>query len=203
MRTGSYTNSNGKMTYTLSLGPLVRELPIIPIDDSTAIASFVILGDAELVNYAATAIAPKIDDIDLIVTAEAKGIPLAQQLAVELGMSRYVVLRKSKKPYMGQTLCQQVKSITTDAKQVIYLDQASRTLLRGKKVAIVDDVISTGNSVEAMRSLVEHAGASVIKIAAILAEGNAAQRDNIIYLNTLPIFTKAGDNYITQDPNMQ
>jgi adenine phosphoribosyltransferase len=191
------------MIYTLRLGPLVRKLPIIPIDDSTAIASFVILGDAELVNYAATAIAPKINGVDLIVTAEAKGIPLAQQLATELAIPRYVVLRKSKKPYMGHTLHQQVKSITTDSKQVLYLDQANRTLLQGKKVAIVDDVISTGNSVEAMTALVQQAGARVMRTAAILAEGDAAQRDNIIYLNTLPLFTRTGEGYTTQPPGLR
>jgi adenine phosphoribosyltransferase len=203
MRNDAYSDSKGKMIYTLRLGPLVRKLPIIPIDDSTAIASFVILGDAELVNYAATAIAPKINGVDLIVTAEAKGIPLAQQLATELAIPRYVVLRKSKKPYMGHTLHQQVKSITTDSKQVLYLDQANRTLLQGKKVAIVDDVISTGNSVEAMTALVQQAGARVMRTAAILAEGDAAQRDNIIYLNTLPLFTRTGEGYTTQPPGLR
>ena len=203
MRNDAYSDSKGKMIYTLRLGPLVRKLPIIPIDDSTAIASFVILGDAELVNYAAAAIAPKINGVDLIVTAEAKGIPLAQQLATELAIPRYVVLRKSKKPYMGHTLHQQVKSITTDSKQVLYLDQANRTLLQGKKVAIVDDVISTGNSVEAMTALVQQAGARVMRTAAILAEGDAAQRDNIIYLNTLPLFTRTGEGYTTQAPGLR
>lgn len=203
MRNDVYSDSTGKMIYTLRLGPLVRKLPIIPIDDSTAIASFVILGDAELVNYAATAIAPKINGVDLIVTAEAKGIPLAQQLATELAMPRYVVLRKSKKSYMTNALHQQVKSITTDSKQMLYLDQTDRTLLQGKKVAIVDDVISTGNSVDAMAALVQQAGARVVWTAAILAEGDAARRDNIIYINTLPLFTRTDGSYTTQTPGLR
>jgi len=203
MRNDAYSGSTGKMTYTLRLGPLVRKLPIIPIDDSTAIASFVILGDADLVNYAATVIAPKINGVDLIVTAEAKGIPLAQQLATALEMPRYIVLRKSKKSYMANTLRQQVKSITTDSKQMLYLDQTDRTLLEGKKVAIVDDVISTGNSVDAMAALVQQAGARVVRTAAILAEGDATRRDNIIYLNTLPLFTRTNEGYITQTPELR
>ena len=203
MRNDVYSDSTGRMIYTLRLGPLVRKLPIIPIDDSTAIASFVILGDAELVNYAATAIAPKINGVDLIVTAEAKGIPLAQQLATELAMPRYVVLRKSKKSYMTNALHQQVKSITTDSKQMLYLDQTDRTLLQGKKVAIVDDVISTGNSVDAMAALVQQAGARVMWTAAILAEGDAARRDNIIYINTLPLFTRTDGSYTTQTPGLR
>ena len=203
MRNDVYSDSTGRMIYTLRLGPLLRKLPIIPIDDSTAIASFVILGDAELVNYAATAIAPKINGVDLVVTAEAKGIPLAQQLATELALPRYVVLRKSKKSYMTNALHQQVKSITTDSKQMLYLDQTDRTLLRGKKVAIVDDVISTGNSVDAMAALVQQAGARVMWTAAILAEGDAERRDNIIYINTLPLFTRTDGGYTTQTPGLR
>ena len=104
---------------------------------------------------------------------------------------------------MANTLRQQVKSITTDSKQMLYLDQTDRTLLEGKKVAIVDDVISTGNSVDAMAALVQQAGARVVRTAAILAEGDATRRDNIIYLNTLPLFTRTNEGYITQTPELR
>ncbi|MFD0711846.1 phosphoribosyltransferase family protein [Paenibacillus sp. GCM10027626] len=175
-------------TYTLQIGELTRELPIIPISDSLSIASFVILGDTELVMQAAKDVADKLPDVDILVTAEAKGIPFVYELSKQLGMKRYVVARKSVKAYMGETISHKVNSITTQKQQELILEKSDAELLRGKRVAVVDDVISTGQSLLALEQLVAKAGGEVVARAAILAEGNAAERDDIIFLEALPLF---------------
>lgn len=174
--------------YDLKVANLERRLPIVRITDSLEIASFVILGDAELVIHAAEVLKKKIPEVDYLITAEAKGIPLVQELARLLGMKRYFVARKSIKPYMTEPLVTEVYSITTQQKQILCLEKEESQLIKGKRILIVDDVISTGESVHAMESLVKKAGGLVAGKAAILAEGDAAERKDIIYLEKLPVY---------------
>lgn len=175
-------------TYTLVIGDIQRELPIVSVSDELSIASFVILGDTELVAYTAPLLADKLPEVDVLVTAEAKGIPLVYEVSKQLGMKQYVVARKSIKPYMETPLVNEVVSITTQKKQVLCLDSNDVEQIKNKRVAIIDDVISTGQSIRGLEELVEKAGGQVVARAAILAEGNAATRDDIIYLKKLPLF---------------
>lgn len=175
-------------TYTLTIGDIKRELPIVAVSAELSIASFVILGDTELVLYTAPILASKLPEVDVLVTAEAKGIPLVYELSRQLGMKQYVVARKSIKPYMESPLVNEVVSITTQKKQILCLDSDDVKQIKGKRVAIIDDVISTGQSVRGLEELVVRAGGIVAAKAAILAEGNAAGRDDIIYLEKLPLF---------------
>ncbi|MDQ0174930.1 phosphoribosyltransferase family protein [Bacillus chungangensis] len=177
-------------TYTLKVAGLTRELPIIPIDEHLSIASFVILGDTELVSKTAPMLAKKLPPVDVLVTAEAKGIPLIYELSKVLGMKSYIVARKSIKPYMDSPLVSEVTSITTQKKQLLCLDQQDVEAVKGKRIAIVDDVISTGHSIQALEALITKAGGDVRAKAAILAEGEAANRDDILFLEKLPLFTK-------------
>lgn len=177
-------------TYTLKVAGLTRELPIIPIDEHLSIASFVILGDTELVSKTAPMLAEKLPPVDVLVTAEAKGIPLIYELSKVLGMKSYIVARKSIKPYMESPLVSEVTSITTQKKQLLCLDQQDVEAVKGKRIAIVDDVISTGHSIQALEALITKAGGDVRAKAAILAEGEAANRDDILFLEKLPLFTK-------------
>ncbi len=174
--------------YTLEVAGVTRHLPIMQIADDLAIASFVILGDCELVTKAAPLLEQKLPEVDYIVTAEAKGIPLVQELCRLRGLPYYIVARKSVKPYMDQPLTDEVVSITTQKTQTLCLDGKDAMLLRGKKVAIVDDVISTGESLLAIERLVTKAGAEIVARAAILAEGDAAKREDIVFLKELPLF---------------
>lgn len=174
--------------YTLEVAGVTRHLPIMQIADDLAIASFVILGDCELVTKAAPLLEQKLPEVDYIVTAEAKGIPLVQELCRLRGLPYYIVARKSVKPYMDQPLTDEVVSITTQKTQTLCLDGKDALLLRGKKVAIVDDVISTGESLLAIERLVTKAGAEIVARAAILAEGDAAKREDIVFLEELPLF---------------
>lgn len=174
--------------YTLNVAGLERKLPIVQVSDTLEIASFVILGDAELVVQAAAELVRRFPEVDYLITAEAKGIPLVQELARLLGMKRYFVARKSIKPYMTEPLVIEVYSITTQAKQILCLSREESEIINGKRILIVDDVISTGESVKAMESLVRKAGGKVVGKAAILAEGDSADRSDIIYLEKLPVF---------------
>lgn len=162
---------------------------MLNISDTLAIAGFVILGDTDIVVRCSKELAEKIPkDTDVIMTAETKGIPLAAEMAGILGMKRYVVARKSVKAYMENPIWVEDESITTAGKQRLYLQDADIELMKGKNVLLVDDVISTGGSMKAMKQLAEKAGAHVIGEAAILAEGDAARRKDIIYLAPLPLF---------------
>lgn len=174
--------------YNLKVANLERNLPIIQITDLLSIASFVILGDAELVINAAKELKERIPEVDYLITAEAKGIPLIQELSRLLGMKRYFVARKSIKPYMTNPFVTEVYSITTQKKQILCLEEEESKLIKGKRVLIVDDVISTGESIEALESLVKKAGGKIVGKAAILAEGDSAERKDIIYLEKLPVF---------------
>lgn len=176
-------------TYELKVGPLTRQLPIVPISDELAIASFVLLGDAELTNYAARALAKQVPvAFDYLVTMESKGIPLAQELSRVTAHPQFVVLRKSEKDYMRDPLKVPVTAITTSAPQELVLDGADADRLANKRVVIVDDVISSGGSLTAAQTLIEKAGATVVGQVAVLAEGDAADRTDIQYLAKLPLF---------------
>lgn len=173
--------------YKLKVCGLERNLPIIQISDNLKIASFVLLGDAELAQKAGYELSKKVD-ADIILTAEAKGISLAHEIAKNLGEKSFVVARKSEKAYMNDPIDVEVNSITTKNTQKLYLDSKDVEKIKGKKIALVDDVISTGESMNALESLVEKAGGKVVQKLAILAEGDASDREDIIFLEKLPIF---------------
>ncbi|WP_339001695.1 adenine phosphoribosyltransferase [Fusobacterium animalis] len=175
-------------TYTLNVAGLTRELPIIKLSYDLSIASFVILGDTEIVRKTAPIIAKKLPEVDFIVTAEAKGIPLAYEISRVLNLNEYVVARKSVKAYMEEPIEVEVNSITTTNSQKLYLNNQDAKKIKGKSVALVDDVISTGQSLKALERLVEKAGGKVLAKAAILAEGDAKDRKDIIFLEALPTF---------------
>ena len=177
-----------RKTYEINIAGLMRELPIVQVTDNMCIASFVLLGDSQLVIKAAAALKPLLPEVDYLITAEAKGIPLVQELARLLEMDRYFVARKSIKPYMVNPFVTEVYSITTQKKQILCLDEAEAQMISGKRLLIVDDVISTGESLKAMEALVKKAGGIVAGKAAILAEGDAAKRDDIIFLESFPVF---------------
>ena len=175
-------------TYTLHVAGLTRELPVIKLSYDLSIASFVILGDTEIVRKTAPIIAKKLPEVDFIVTAEAKGIPLAYEISRILNLNEYVVARKSIKAYMEEPIEVEINSITTTNSQKLYLNNQDAKKIKGKRIALVDDVISTGQSLKALERLVEKAGGKVLAKAAILAEGDAKDRKDIIFLEALPTF---------------
>ena len=175
-------------TYTLHVAGLTRELPIIKLSYDLSIASFVILGDTEIVKKTAPMIAKKLPEVDFVVTAEAKGIPLAYEISKILNLNEYIVARKSIKAYMEEPIEVEVNSITTTNSQKLYLNNQDAKKIKGKRIALVDDVISTGQSLKALERLVEKAGGKVVAKAAILAEGDAKNRKDIIFLEALPTF---------------
>ena len=174
--------------YDIKVAGLERRLPVIRITDNMEIASFVILGDAEMALNAASELFSRIPECDVLITAEAKGIPLVQELAHLMGMKRFIVARKNVKPYMVEPLVTEVFSITTQRNQILCLENTEVEFIKDKRVLIVDDVISTGESLKAMEKLVKKAGGKLIGKACILAEGDAAQRKDIIFLEKLPVF---------------
>lgn len=178
-------------TYTLRVAGLTRELPVVQVADGLSIASFVMLGDTELVNACARELADKLSpfDFDLIVGPEAKVLPLLQSMATLLGHPRYIVCRKSLKAYMRDPVAVEAQSITTHGKQTLALDGVDASRVRGKKVAIVDDVVSTGGSLAAVEDLMRVAGAEVVVRASVLKEGDSYTAD-LIYLEKLPVFTR-------------
>ncbi|MFB9220971.1 phosphoribosyltransferase family protein [Kurthia sibirica] len=175
-------------SFTLKIAGLERQLPIVKLSPSLSIASFVLLGDAELVRQATPLLVKKLPPFDVIITAEAKGIPLAQQLANELQYDHFVVARKSIKAYMKNPFVLEVNSITTSTTQILCLDSLDVERIKGKRVAIIDDVISTGESIQSLEQLITKAGGQVVCKAALLAEGDAALRKDIIFLEKLPLF---------------
>jgi len=182
-----------KEYYTIEVAGLKRDLPICPLNDKLCIAGFVIFGDVELtVNCARdlVAIAP---EHDVIITAESKGIPLAHEMARQEGVNRYLLARKATKLYMKNVFGVEVDSITTDHRQHLYLDGADAEYMKGKRVLIVDDVISTGESLKALEKLVEAAGGNIVGRMAILAEGDACDRKDILFLEKLPLFDSEGN----------
>ena len=177
-----------KKFYEMNIVGCSRKLPIIRISDDLDIASFVLLGDSELVVKASAELVNRIPEVDYLITAEAKGIPLVQEMARIMNMKRYFVARKNVKPYMIDPFITEVYSITTQKKQILCLDREESDMIEGKRILIVDDVISTGESLKAMETLVTKAGGKIVGKVAILAEGDAAKRKDIIYLESLPIF---------------
>ncbi len=174
-------------TYKMTIAGLERELPICKVNKHLDIAGFVIFGDAEITVAAAAELLKKCPEFDFIVAPEAKAIPLAHEMSRQSG-KKYFICRKGAKLYMQDPVCVNVRSITTDKEQTLYIDSLEGEQLRGKKVLILDDVISTGESLAAVNKLVATFDAEVVAQAAILAEGDAAKRDDIIFLEELPLF---------------
>lgn len=176
--------------YSVEIAGLKRDLRLFQIKPGLKIAILNILGDTELVQACARTLAEKLKELqyDILVTAEAKSIPLAHALSVET-KKPYVVLRKAYKPYMGAALQAETLSITTGQPQILILDEKDVEMMRGKKVVVVDDVISTGSTLQGMRMILDKAGSSVVAEAAIFTEGDRAQWQNIISLGHLPLFT--------------
>ena len=180
------------MVYTMNVAGLKRDLPICKVTDSLYIAGFVIFGDQELTVACARELLKKAPEYDYIITAEAKGIPLAHEMARQTGAEKYFLARKAPKLYMTGVFESTVKSITTAKEQTLYLDTADAALMKGKKILIVDDVISTGESLTALEKLVEKAGGIIAGRMAVLAEGDAQGRADLIYLEKLPLFNPDG-----------
>ena len=180
------------MVHTMNIAGLDRDLPICRVTDDLYIAGFVIFGDQELTVACAKALLEKAPEYDYIITAEAKGIPLAHEMARQHGDRDYFIARKHTKLYMTSVFESTVRSITTDAEQHLYLDGKDAEKMRGKRILIVDDVISTGESLRAIEALVEKAGGIICGKMAILAEGDAQERPDLIYLEKLPLFNADG-----------
>lgn len=180
------------MVYSMTIAGLKRDLPICRVSDELYIGAFVIFGDVELTVNTAAALLKKAPQYDYLITAEAKGIPLVHEMARQSGQNRYFIARKAPKLYMTGVFDVTVNSITTAKEQHLYLDKADAELMRGKRILVVDDVISTGESLTAVEKLVEAAGGIVAGRMAILAEGDAQEREDIIYLEKLPLFHPDG-----------
>ena len=180
------------MYYEMTIAGCKRALPLCPISDELNIGAFVIFGDPELTTACAEELLKRAPEHDVMITAESKGIPLICEMARLNGNARYVLARKSPKLYMRNVFVSEVRSITTDHVQTLCLDGADAEYMRGKRVLIVDDVISTGESLRALEELVNKAGGNIAGRMAILAEGDATKRDDIIYLEKLPLFDKDG-----------
>ena len=180
------------MYYRMTVAGLQRDLPICPVNDKLYIAGFVIFGDQELTVACAEELLKLTPEYDYILTAEAKGIPLAHEMARQSGAEKYFLARKVPKLYMTGVFESSVKSITTAREQTLYLDVADAELMRGKKILIVDDVISTGESLAALEALVEKAGGVIAGRMCVLAEGDAQDREDIVYLEKLPLFNADG-----------
>ena len=180
------------MYYTMNVAGLQRDLPICPVNENLYIAGFVIFGDPELTVACARELLKQAPAYDYILTAEAKGIPLAHEMARQAGNPKYILARKAAKLYMRDVFSVTVHSITTAKEQTLYLDGADAALMKGKRILIVDDVISTGESLKALETLVEEAGGQICGRMAILAEGDAQDRPDLIYLEKLPLFNPDG-----------
>ena len=180
------------MTYTLKVAGLERELNLCPISERLMIAGFVLFGDTELTEACAESLGRLLPEHDILITAEAKGIPLICAMARQLKEDRYIVARKKPKLYMKDILKCEVTSITTEGSQCLYLDGEDAERMRGRRVVIVDDVISTGQSLHALEELVKMAGGSIVAKVAVLAEGDAVGREDIRYLAPLPLFDHTG-----------
>ena len=180
------------MTYPMHVAGLTRDLPLCKVTDNLYIGAFVIFGDVELTIACARELLKKAPEYDVLITAESKGIPLAYEMARQAGTNRYLLARKSPKLYMKNVFTVKVNSITTAKEQTLCIDQEDADFMRGRRVLIVDDVISTGESLRAVEELVKQAGGNIVGRMAILAEGDATERDDIIYLEKLPLFNADG-----------
>ncbi len=178
--------------YRMKVAGLERDLPLCKVNDSLTIAGFVIFGDAPLTVACAAELLKKAPEFDYLISAEAKGIPLVHEMARQSGAEKYFLARKKPKLYMQGVFEVTVKSITTEGEQKLYLDRADAALMKGKRILIVDDVISTGESLRALEELVTAAGGEICGKMAILAEGDAIGREDLIYLEELPLFDGEG-----------
>ena len=176
-------------TYRLKVAGLERDLNICPLNDKMSIAGFIMFSDVELTVACAGELLKKVPEFDVMLTAESKGIPLAYEMSRQCGKNYYLA-RKGRKLYMKDPTRVEVKSITTEAVQTLYLDASDIAAIRGRRLLLVDDVISTGESMNALEALAQKAGANIVARAAVLAEGDAAKRDDIIFLEPLPLFFK-------------
>jgi adenine phosphoribosyltransferase len=181
------------MVYRLKIAGIERDLPLCPIGENLNIGAFVLFGDVELTEKCSAALLAKAPEHDVIVTAESKGIPLAYEMCRLSGKNRYILARKSVKLYMKDVVKCETQSITTAAKQTLYIDGDDAEYMKGKRVLIVDDVISTGGSLLSLENLVEQEGGIIVGKMTILAEGDATERDDIIYLEKLPLFDGNGN----------
>ncbi|HBL84062.1 MAG: adenine phosphoribosyltransferase [Clostridiales bacterium GWF2_38_85] len=181
-------NVDNYQYYPLEVAGLKRNLPICKVNDDLYIAAFVIFGDVELTKACATELIKKMPEFDVLVTAESKGIPLAYEIARQLGLDNYIIARKTAKLYMKTPVAVHLHSITTAHTQTLYLDKSDMDYIKGKRVVIADDVISTGESLSAIEKLIIQSGGNIVAKMAILVEGDAADRKDIIALQELPLF---------------
>lgn len=181
------------MVYPMNIAGLNRELPLCKLNDSLYIGAFVIFGDAELTTACARELLKKAPAYDYLITAEAKGIPLVHEMARQNNDKKYFLARKAPKLYMTGVMEVSVKSITTAKEQKLYIDTADAAMMKGKNILIVDDVISTGESLRALETLVNEAGGNICGRMCVLAEGEAQERDDLIYLERLPLFNNNGE----------
>ena len=179
--------------YRMNIAGLDRDLPLCPISDSLMIGAFVIFGDTELTTACAEELLRRAPEHDYMISAEAKGIPLVHEMARLEGNKKYFLARKAPKLYMTGVFEASVRSITTAKEQKLYLDTADAEIMRGKRILIVDDVISTGESLKAIENLVEKAGGIICGKMTVLAEGDAQEREDLIYLEKLPLFDSEGN----------
>lgn len=180
------------MTYEIDIAGLKRSLPLCKVTDDLTIAAFVIFGDVELTVHCAAELLRRAPEYDYLIAPEAKAIPLLYEMARQSGADKYFLARKKAKAYMSGVFEVEVQSITTAGTQTLIIDTADAEMMRGKKILILDDVISTGESLRAMEALIEKAGGIVAGKMAILAEGDAAEREDIITLAPLPLFNADG-----------
>jgi adenine phosphoribosyltransferase len=181
------------MEYKMNIAGLDRALPLCKLNDELYIGAFVIFGDPELTTACAEALLKKAPEYDYMISAEAKGIPLVHEMARLAGNQKYMLARKGAKLYMRDVISVSVQSITTSKEQTLYLDGYDAELMKGKKILIIDDVISTGESLRAIEELVHSAGGIIAGKMCILAEGDAITREDITYLEPLPLFDKSGN----------
>ena len=179
--------------YQMTIAGIDCALPLCPISDKLMIGAFVIFGKPALTTACAQALVERCPEHDVLITAESKGIPLVCEMARLNGNERYVLARKAPKLYMKDVLTVEVRSITTDHKQTLCLDGSDAEYMKGKRVVIVDDVISTGESLRALEALVDRVGGNIVGRMAILAEGEATERPDLIYLEKLPLFDSEGN----------
>lgn len=180
------------MEYTIDIAGLKRDLTLFPVSEDTMIGALILFGDVELTTHCATELLKRAPEFDIILTAEAKSIPLAYEMARESGMNDYVVARKSQKVYMGDIVQAKLQSITTKGEQKLYLGKSDFKKLANRRVLIVDDVVSTGESLRALENLADAAHANIVGKMAILEEGDSQNRADVITLGELPLFDHNG-----------
>ena len=180
------------MKYTIDIKGMKRDLPLCKVNDNLYIGAFVMFGDVEITKHAAKELLKIAPEYDIMITAETKGLPLLYEMARQSNASNYILARKGSKLYMKDVLTVEVDSITTDHKQILCISGDDVNAMKGKRVLIVDDVISTGESIKALSTLVQKAGGNIVGKMAVLAEGDATERKDILYLSKLPLFNPDG-----------